>query len=186
MRHDPHLLGRGLPDRRLRHGRQHRLHLCARRVHSRAQAPAGRDRPGLRSQADRQEQHPWLGLRSPRPSRRRRLYLRRGDGAAGKSRGQEGSAAAEAAVSGERRALWLPDHGQQRRDHRAGARHHAPRRGVVRLDRTRQQHRHQALLHLRPRRADVQRGRGHGHSAARADREACRRRARRLGQSARP
>ena len=53
------------------------------------------------------------------------------------------------------------------------------------VDRARQQHRHQALLHLRPRRADVQRRRGDGHPVARADREARRRRARRLGQSAR-
>ena len=40
-------------------------------------------------------------------------------------------------------------------------------------------------LHFRPRRAAVQCRRGDGHSAARIDRDACRRRARRLGQSAR-
>ena len=47
-----------------------------------------------------------------------------------------------------------------------------------------QQHRHQGVLHLRPCEQALQRRRGDGHSAARADREACRRRARRLGQSA--
>ena len=102
---------RGLPDRRLRHGRPCRLHLYPRRVHPRARAPAGGDRRGLRGQADRQEQCARLGLRPLRPPRRRRLYLRRGDGAAGKPGRQEGPAAAEAAVPGQCRPLWLPDHG---------------------------------------------------------------------------
>ncbi len=82
--------GRGLPDRRLRHGRACRLHLRPRRVHPRARASAGGGRSGLCGQADRQEQRPRLGLRSLRPPRRRRLYLRRGDRAAGKPRRQEG------------------------------------------------------------------------------------------------
>src|ERR1041384_7379657 len=34
---------RGLPDRELRDGRARLLHLCPRRVHPRARAPAGRD-----------------------------------------------------------------------------------------------------------------------------------------------
>jgi NADH-quinone oxidoreductase subunit F len=38
--------GRGLPGRRFRHGRDCGLHLRARRVHPRARAPAGGDRPG--------------------------------------------------------------------------------------------------------------------------------------------
>jgi NADH-quinone oxidoreductase subunit F len=41
-----------------------------------------------------------LGLRPLRPSRGGRLYLRRGDGASGKPRGQEGDAAHEAAFPG--------------------------------------------------------------------------------------
>ena len=76
--------GRGLPDRRLRDGRERRLHLHPRRVHPRARAAAGRGRSGLRGQADRQEQRPRLGFRSLRPPRRRRLHLRRGDRAARK------------------------------------------------------------------------------------------------------
>ena len=120
-----------------------------------------------------------------RPSRRRRLYLRRGDRAARKPRRQEGHAAAQAAVPGEYGPLWLPDHRQQCGEHRGRARHHAPRRRLVRRDRQAQQHRHQAVLHFRPCEQAVQCRRGDGHFAARADRYACRRRARRLGQSAR-
>ena len=62
---------------------------------------------------DRQEQHQRLRFRDLRAPRRRRLYLRRGDGAARKPRGQEGPAAAEAAIPGQCRPLWLPDHRQQ-------------------------------------------------------------------------
>ena len=65
-------------------------------------------------------------------SRRRRLYLRRGDRAARKPRRQEGPAAPEAAVPGGGRPLRLPDHGQQRRDDRRRADHPAARRRVVR------------------------------------------------------
>ena len=64
-----------------------------------------------------------------RPSRRRRLYLRRGDGAARKPRRQEGPAAPEAAVPGECRPLRLPDDGQQCRVDRGRADDPAPRRG---------------------------------------------------------
>jgi hypothetical protein len=50
--------------------------------------------------------------------RRRRLYLRRGNGAARKPGRQEGPAAPEAAVPGDGGPLRLPDHREQRRDHR--------------------------------------------------------------------
>ena len=70
--------------------------------------------------------------------------------------GQEGPAAPEAAVPGQRGPLRLPDHGQQRRDHRrraatscAAARPGSPARPP-------EQHRHQAVLHLRPREQAVQ------------------------------
>ena len=104
--------------------------------------------------------------------RRRRLYLRRRDRAAGKPRRQEGPAAAEAAVPGQCRSLRLPDHRQQCRVDRGGAGHPAARRGVVRRHRPAQQCRHQAVLHLRPCRAALQRRRGDGHSVPRADRDA--------------
>ena len=52
-------------------------------------------------------------------------------------------------------------------------------------DRPAQQCRHQAVLHLRPRREAVHGRRGDGDHAPRTDRDPCRRRPRRLGQSAR-
>ena len=60
------------------------------------------------------------------------------------------------------------------------------RRGahVVRRHRPAEEHRHQDLLHLRPCEQAVQCRRGDEHPAEGADREPCRRRARRLGQSA--
>ena len=116
----PHAGGR-LPARRLRDGRDRCLHLCPRRVHPRARGAAARHRRGLRSRADRQGQFERLRFRDLRSPRRRRLYLRRGDGAARKPRGQEGAAAAEAAVPGECRPLWLPDDRQQRRVDRGRA-----------------------------------------------------------------
>ena len=104
MRHDPHLLVEGCLYAGARDGREHRLHLYPRRIRARARAPAGGDRPGLRRQADRQEQRPRLGFRPLSPPRRRRLYLRRGDRAARKPGRQEGPAAAQAAVPGQCRA----------------------------------------------------------------------------------
>ena len=74
--------------------------MCAANSSSSASA-AGGGRSGLCGQSDRQEQHPRLSLRCLCPSRRRRLYLRRRDGAAGDSRRQEGHAAAQAAVPGQ-------------------------------------------------------------------------------------
>ena len=47
---------------------------------------------------------------------------------------------------------------------RGCAGHSAPRRGMVRRHRPSEQCRHQAVLHLRPCRAALQRRRGHGHS----------------------
>ena len=47
MRHDPHLLVEGCLIAGFAMGASRLLHLCARRVHPRARAPAGRDRSGL-------------------------------------------------------------------------------------------------------------------------------------------
>ena len=70
--------------------------------------------------------------RHDRPApRRRRLHLRRGDGAARVARGQARPAAHEAAVPGDRRALRLADGGQQRRvDHDGDVDPRARRRRV--------------------------------------------------------
>ncbi len=64
---------------------------------------------------------------------------------------------------------------------RGGADHLAPRSDVVLEPRPAQQHRHESLLHIGPCREAVQCRGGDGHPVARARREACGRRARRLG-----
>jgi hypothetical protein len=125
-----------------------------------------------------------LGFRSFRPSRRRRLYLRRRDGDAQQPGRQEGLPAPEAAIPGGRRPLWLPDHGQQRREHRGRADDPPPRRRLVQELRPREERRHQALPDLRPCEQAV-RGRGSDvDPVPRADRPPRRRHPRRLGQSA--
>ena len=135
MRNDPHLLIEGCLIAGCAMGAHHcYIYIRGEFIRERERA-AGRGRSGLRSKAYRQEQHSRLRLRRRRAPRRRRLHLRRGDGAARKPRRQEGHAAAQAAVPRQYGTLWLPDHGQQRRDHRAGARHHAARRGLVRRHR---------------------------------------------------
>ena len=115
MRHDPHLLVEGCLIASFAMAAHAGLHLHPRRVHRRAPRPPARHRRGLRGTARRPGQRPRLSLRHLRPPRRRRLYLRRGDGAAREPRGQEGDAAAEAAVPGQHGPLRLPDDGQQRR-----------------------------------------------------------------------
>ena len=114
--------GRRLSSGQRRDGRAHLLHLHPRRIRLRGQDPAGGDRRGLRGRPDRQERlRVGLRLRPLRPPRRRRLYLRRGNGAVGKPGGQEGPAAPEAAVPGDGRPVGLSDHGQQRRIDRRDA-----------------------------------------------------------------
>ena len=170
MRHDPHLLVEGCLIASFAMG----AHACY--IYVRGEFI--REREHLQAAIDEAYEAKLIGkdnvngwaVRPLRRPRRRRLYLRRGDGAAREPRGQEGPAAAEAAVPGQCRPLRLPDHGQQRRVHRGRARHPAPRRGLVRRHRPAEQRRHQAVLHLRPCRAALQRRRGHGHSVPRADR----------------
>ncbi len=120
------------------------------------------------------------------------IYVHHGAGAyicgeetalARKPRRQEGHAAAEAAIPGQCRSLWLPDDGEQCGVDRGRARHHAARRGVVLVVRRAQQCRHQAVLHFGACEQALQCRRGDEHSVPRTDREACRRHSRRLGQS---
>ena len=120
-----------LPDRVLRHERERRLHLHSRRIHRRALCVAKSHRRGLRGAADRPGQHPRFPVRSLSPPRRRRLYLRRRNGASRKPRRQEGNAAPEAAIPGQYGPLRLPDDRQQRRIHRRCGHDPAPRRVVV-------------------------------------------------------
>ena len=70
-------------------------------------------------------------------------------GAAGEPGRQEGPAAAEAAVPRRGRSVWLPVHGEQRREHRGGADDHAARRGVVQFARPAEELRAEGVLHLR-------------------------------------
>ena len=115
MRHDPHLLVEGCLVAGFAMG-AHTAFIYVRGefIREREHLQAAVDE-AYEAGPDRQEQQERLGFRHHRPPRRRRLHLRRGDGAAGKPGGQEGHAAAEAAVPGGRRRLWLPDDGQQRR-----------------------------------------------------------------------
>ena len=185
MRHDPHLLIEGCLIAGFAMGANTGyIYIRGEFIRERERLQAAIDEAYDAKLIGKNNVHGWDFDLVP-ASRRRRLYLRRGNRAARKPGRQEGPAAPEAAVPGQCRALWLPDHGEQRGVDRAGARHHAARRRLVCRHRPAQQYRHQAVLHFRPRREALQRRRGHGHSAARIARETCRRRARRLGQSAR-
>ena len=88
-------------------------------------ADGRRHRGGARRRAARRRRHGrGLRLRHRDPPRRRRLHLRRGDGALQLDRGQARRAAQQAAVPGAGRPLRQADRRQQRRDagQRAGAR----------------------------------------------------------------
>ena len=146
------------PDRGHGHrGARHRLapglRLHPRRVREAVAGPGRRGQGGLRGGAPRQE-HPGLGLRLRHraPPRRRRLHLRRGDGAPVLPRGEEGVAQDQAALPRGQGSVRPPHHRQQRRDHHGGAAHHQPRGGVVRRARHQEPGRHAALLRLRSRR----------------------------------
>ena len=98
-----------------------RLHLHPRRVPARVRDPARRARRGAQGEAARRRH-------DRAPPRRRRLHLRRGDGAARVARGQARPAADEAAVPGRRRPLRLAEPDQQRRDDRDRAEDRRARR----------------------------------------------------------
>ncbi len=92
---------------------------------------------------------------------RGRLHLRRGDGPALLARGQEGLAQDQAAVPRDQGRLRAAHHREQRGDHRGGAPHHQPGRGVVRRARHQDPGRDPALLGVGPR-GEAGRGRGAG------------------------
>ena len=102
------------------------------------------------------------------------IYLHRGAGAyiCGEEtalieslEGKKGQPRLETAIPGGRRPLWLPDNGEQCRVDRRDADHPAPRRRLVRRPRQGKQHRHQAVLHLRPCEPALQCRRGDGDPA---------------------
>ena len=181
----PAQAGRGLPARRRRHGGARRLHLHPRRVLQRGAAPPDGDRRGLRGRP--------IGKNACGSGYDFDVYLHRGAGAyiCGEEtalleslEGKKGQPRLKPPFPAAVGPLWLPDDGQQRRDDRRRADHPEARRRLVRRHRPAAQHRHENLLHLRPREQAVQCRRGDEHPDAGADREACRRRARRLGQPA--
>ncbi len=127
---------RGDAHRRLRHRRLAGLRLRPRGVPARRRAPRGRDPPGARVGPPRAERHgDPVRLRRRDPDRRRRLRLRRGDGADALRRGQARRAAAEAAVPLRAGHLRQADDHQQRRDARERPRHPPQRRRLVRVAR---------------------------------------------------
>ena len=127
---------RGDDDRRPRDGRGARLPLRPRRVRARRRAPAGGDRAGARPRAARQRRDGVrLPLRHRAAARRRRLHLRRGDGAVQLDRGLPRRAAQQAAVPDAGRALRQAHAREQRRDARQRARHRARGRARLRGDR---------------------------------------------------
>ena len=118
---------RGDDDRGVRDRRAPGLPLHPRRVPGGGgAASATRDRGRPRRRAARRG-HPRLGLRLRHraPARRRRLHLRRGDGALRVDRGQARRAAQQAAVPGRGRAVRQADGRQQRRDARQRPAHPA-------------------------------------------------------------
>ena len=126
MQKNPHLLIEGMIIAALRGGRQQGLHLHPRRVraagrHPRRRARRGRARPATSASNILGSELHALARRAPR---RRRLHLRRGDGAARLARGQARQPAPEAAVPGQPGPLPGPDADQQRRDARDRPAHH--------------------------------------------------------------
>ena len=104
-------------DRRLRDRLASRLHLHPRRVQARLRDLLCGARRGETCRLRRQEHlRQRLRPRANRPSRCRRVHLRRRDGAAQLARRQARRAASEAAVPRHRRSLRHADRGQQRRD----------------------------------------------------------------------
>ena len=117
MQKNPHQLIEGVAIAAHRGRRHLRLHLHPRRVLGGRRHPRQRRLRGLRRRLSRSQHprhRPARGAR--RPPRRRRLHLRRGNGAARLARGQARQPAAEAPVPGDPGPLRRADADQQRRD----------------------------------------------------------------------
>jgi hypothetical protein len=127
------------------------VHLHPRRGGARRAAAAARGRRGVRAGLPG-PQHPRYRPQrgAGRAQRRRRVHLRRGDGAAGLAGGLPRPAAAEAAVPGDARALLVADRREQRRHDRLRAVHRARRRRLVAHDGYGEVVRPDDLLAVRP------------------------------------
>ena len=145
---------RGDRDRGARSRHRPRLHLHPRRVRPAGRHPRRRGRRSLRGGLPGQghPRHPSRP-RAGRPPRRRRLHLRRGDGAARRARGQARQPAAEAALPGGAGPLRRADPDQQRRDALQRAADRRQGRRVVQGLRHRAVAGHQGRLGLRLRAA---------------------------------
>ena len=123
---------RGHPDRAPAPcARRRRLHLHARRVPPRARRARGArsTRRARRAASARRPRHDFA-LRDLDAQGRRRLHLRRGDGADGEPGGQARPPAAQAALPRRLRRCGAADDGQQRRDVLQRAVHRRARRGA--------------------------------------------------------
>ena len=107
MEDDPHQVLEGIDHFLLRHARLDGLYLSALRISALLRAVAKSDRRMLCGRPARQENpRQRIFARYLSPPRRRRLYLRRRDGADRKPRRQAGLAANQAAVPGRRRRCF--------------------------------------------------------------------------------
>ena len=132
-RGQPALARRGHAHRRLRHRRRRGLRLRPPRVPAGRLAPAARPGAGARARPARRR-HPGhrLVVRPEDQPGRRRVRLRRVDGAHGLHRGAPRHAARQAHPHGRPRPLAAADRPQQRRDLRQRAVDRQPRRRRVR------------------------------------------------------
>ena len=152
---EPAHADRGDRDRLLRGRRRALVHLHPRRV----RAAGRRARRGARRSARRRlhrRAHPRLRALAVarRAPRRRRVHLRRGDGAAGLARRQARQPAPEAAVPGQPGPLPGTDADQQRRDARRPSRRSSTMGGEqLREARRGDLDRHEARVRLRARAA---------------------------------
>ena len=171
LAYNPHIVIEGMAIAAYAMGTVGRLQLHPRRDLRRLRALRRGAARGARRRLPRR-QHPRQQLQVPaaRVPRLRRLHLRRGDRPARIARGQEGSAALQAAIPGELRPVRQAHHDQQHRNLRRRAVDHQPRRRGVPGDRQAQQRRHQDLLGGGRRRAPGQLRDPDGHAVFQAAR----------------
>ncbi len=144
---DPHALLEGMLIGGYVIGAGEGHHLRPRRVPARRPPARARDRPGPRLRRPRrQHSRPRLQVRHPDGRGRRRVRVRRGDGAHRVARGPVGTAPAAAALPRAEGPLRQADQHQQRRDlvQRRPHRHQGP--GLVHGDREPEERGHQGLL----------------------------------------
>ena len=180
MQKNPHQLIEGIDHRRPGRRGEPLLHLHPRRVRPAGRHPRRGGRGGLRGGLPRRgrARHRRAG-RAGRPSRRRRLHLRRGDRPARLARGQARQPAPEAPVPRRPGPLRRADADQQRRDALERPAHRRLRRRLVQELRHRAVAGHQGRLGLR-RREEARQLRGRArHPDQGPDRGACGRASRR-------